>query len=152
MSHQLQRHILVIDDDPMDRMLIFRSLRELDLDCKLSHLEDGQEVLDFIRDHEGEALQYTLIMLDLKMPRIDGLEVLRRLRGSPVLERVPIVVMSSSAINADIEAAYALGARAYVTKPIRHDEFRSAVHTLGTFWVTQNRLPSSPQTEGVEPA
>ncbi len=148
MGHQAQRHILVIDDDPMDRMLIFRSLRELDLDCTLSHLEDGQAVLDFVQHKAAEAMDLSLIMLDLKMPKIDGFEVLRRLENHPILEQVPFVVMSSSAINDDIERAYALGARAYVTKPIRHDEFRTAVRTLGSFWLNHNRLPLTPHSEG----
>ncbi len=152
MGHQLQRQILVIDDDPMDRMLIFRSLRELDLDCKLNHIEDGQAALEFILDERNAAIDLRLVLLDLKMPKVDGLEVLRRLAGNPVLERVPFVVMSSSAINTDIESAYALGARAYITKPIRHDEFRNAVHTLGAFWLDHNRLPTTPHNEGVDPA
>ncbi len=151
MGDHLQRQILVVDDDPMDRMLIFRSLRELDLDAGISHLEDGQAVLDFIRDREPEAMALTLVLLDLKMPKVDGIEVLRQLTGHHILDQVPFVVMSSSAINKDIERAYALGARAYVTKPIRHDEFRSTVHTLGNFWLTQNRLPNTPPSTGRDP-
>lgn len=135
-----QQEILVVDDDPMDRMLIFRSLRELELGCSLVHVEDGYAALNYLRQPRAPNHPIVLVLLDLKMPKLDGLAVLRQLQDSSILSQTPIVVMSSSAITEDIEAAYALGARAYVTKPIRHDDFRAAVRSLGEFWITHNRV------------
>ena len=150
MTSHHRTQILIVDDDPMDRMLIRRSLQELDLGCTISDLSDGQAALDHLLADDADPGSYLLVLLDLKMPRVSGITVLEKLSAKQVHRKVPIVVMSSSALEEDIVNAYKFGARAYITKPIQYDDFRRVVQAAGQFWINYNQLPEAPHVSGHE--
>ena len=126
--------ILLVDDDPLDRLLANRTFSEMDLGCEIVDLADGQELLTYFEQEDMSGV--SLVLLDLKMPRMSGLEVLRRLNDeSPrMLRRVPFIVMSGSTIPTDVMSSYELGARAFLTKPINHADFKEAIRGIGLFW------------------
>ncbi len=132
--------ILLVEDDPLDRMLTLRALRKLELNVRFVELSDGQELLDHIE--KADLVDTCLIILDLKLPRVNGIQALKILNKSGVTDKVPIVMMSSSGLERDVNEAYANGARAYLSKPIKHTEFVEAVQGLGLFWAKYNLLPT----------
>jgi CheY-like chemotaxis protein len=139
--------ILLVEDNPNDAELTIRALTKGNVTKRLFWVKDGVEALDFVRctgDFELRDRQHDLkvIVLDLKMPRLDGLDVLRELKEDPETQKIPIVIMTSSDQDRDIEAAYTLGANGFVTKPVTLPEFSSAVATIGRFWIETNRSPS----------
>ncbi len=139
--------ILLVEDNPNDAELTKRALTKGNVTKRLFWVKDGVEALDFVRctgDFEMRDRQHDLkvIVLDLKMPRLDGLDVLRALKEDTKTQKIPIVIMTSSDQDRDIDAAYALGANGFVTKPVTLPEFSSAVATIGRFWVETNRSPS----------
>ena len=138
-TRQLRR-IILVEDDPLDRMLTRRILEEMDIPAELITFSDGREFLDFVAEG-GTIENASVILLDLKMPRVNGLEVLEQLHAQGRSARVPIVVMSSSSVKRDVDRAYELGARAFLTKPITHEEFREAVLGVGLFWCKYNLHP-----------
>lgn len=141
MSTLTRSKILIVDDDPMDRMLIRRSLQELQLGCSMHDLGDGQAAIDHLLADDTKWTDYLFVLLDLKMPKVSGLSVLERLHERDIDRQLPVVVMSSSALDEDIAQAYRLGARAYITKPIQYDDFRRVVQSAGEFWGNYNQLP-----------
>ncbi len=144
MTPALRSQILIVDDDPIDRMLIRRSLQELDLGCTIKDLQDGQEAIDHLLGFTEDSSPYVLVLLDLKMPKVSGLTVLAQLYECGLHRHIPIVVMSSSAIDSDISEAYKFGARAFITKPIQYDDFRRVVQAAGAFWGAYNQMPEQP--------
>ena len=141
MSSLTRSQILIVDDDPMDRMLIRRSLQELQLGCTICDLGDGQAAIDHLLSDDSKPTEYLFVLLDLKMPKVSGLSVLARLHERDIHLQLPVVVMSSSALDEDIADAYRFGARAYITKPIQYDDFRRVVQAAGEFWGNYNQLP-----------
>lgn len=131
--------ILLVEDNPHDAELAIRALKKNNLANNLLHLEDGQEALDFLFDEKNEMPR--LILLDLKMPRVDGLEVLRRLKGDEKKRLVPVVVLTSSKEERDIVDTYKLGVNAYIVKPVDFDQFVKAVSQVGLFWLVLNQAP-----------
>jgi CheY-like chemotaxis protein len=140
----LQR-ILLVDDSPRDREMALDALETNHLANEVVALRDGAEALDYLF-RRGEFAgrsggQPVVVLLDLKMPRVDGLEVLRQIKGDPNLRMIPVVVMTSSREEHDIVRSYQLGVHAYVVKPVRFEDFVDAVRLLGGFWAILNEPP-----------
>ncbi|MCL7715037.1 response regulator [Stenotrophomonas mori] len=139
------RTILIAEDSPADAEMAIDALRDARLANPIVHVEDGVEALDFLlrrgawSDRE-EGLP-AVLLLDIKMPRMDGLEVLQRIRAEEDLKRLPVVILSSSREESDLARSWDLGVNAYVVKPVDVDQFFNAVKTLGTFWAVINQAP-----------
>ena len=140
------REILLVDDNENDVELTLLALQSHKLPNAIVHLRDGVEAIEYLeRAYAASAPVAELplfILLDIKMPRMDGLEVLRRVRTDPRLALIPIVIMTSSRELPDLRAAYELGANAYVVKPVHYEDFRKAVSALGMFWAMLNESPA----------
>lgn len=131
--------ILLVEDNPNDAELAIRALKKNNLANNLVHLEDGQEALDYLFDENNELPK--LILMDVKMPRVDGIEVLRKLKSDEKRKRIPIVMLTSSKEDRDIIDAYNFGVNAYIVKPVDFDQFVKAVTQLGFFWLILNQPP-----------
>mgnify|MGYP001104326928 CR=1 FL=1 len=129
--------ILLVEDNPDDAALAIRTLKKHHLANRMRHLEDGQEALDYLYDKSNPTPK--LILLDLKMPRVDGIEVLRKIKSDPGKRNIPVVVLTSSREESDITESYNLGVNAYVVKPVDFDQFVKAVTDLGLFWMILNQ-------------
>lgn len=141
------RTILLAEDSSADAEMAIDALREARLVNPIAHVEDGVEALDYLLSRgayagRGDELPGVLL-LDIKMPRMDGLEVLRAIRGDERLKTLPVVILSSSREESDLARSWDLGVNAYVVKPVDVDQFFEAVKTLGTFWALINEFPSS---------
>ena len=137
--------ILLVEDSKNDKDLTVAALSESGLANELVWVKDGQEALDYIY-REGAFAQRpegqpAVVLLDLKMPRVDGLQVLAKVKGDPTLKTIPIVVLTSSNEEIDVVRSYGLGVNAYVVKPVGFTEFVSALKDLGVFWAVLNRPP-----------
>ncbi len=135
--------ILLVEDNPRDAELTIRALKRKNLANRLIHLQDGAEALDFLFGrgrYAGRAIDASpkVILLDLKLPKVNGLEVLRQVKSDPRLHMIPIVVVTSSAEDPDMDAAYKLGANSYVIKPVQFDAFMEAMARLGLYWLVTN--------------
>lgn len=141
------KHILIVDDSPRDTELAINALESHQLANKITCLRDGAEALDYLfrRSEFAERLdmQPAVVLLDLKMPKVDGIEVLRQIKADPILKVIPVVVMTSSREEQDIIKSYQLGVNAYVVKPVKFQEFIEAVKQLGMFWAILNEPPSN---------
>lgn len=131
--------ILLVEDNPDDAALTIRTLRKNHLANRLLHVEDGQEALDYL--FKPDTALPRLILLDLKMPRVDGIEVLKKLKGDPQRKQIPVVILTSSREERDLIESYHLGVNAYVVKPVDFNQFVSAVTELGMFWLILNQTP-----------
>lgn len=139
------KRILLVDDSPRDTEMALNALEAHNLANEVITLRDGAEALDYLY-RRGEFInrpegQPAVILLDLKMPRVDGLEVLRQIKSDARLKIIPVVVMTSSREEPDLAKSYELGANAYVVKPVRFVEFMEAVKQLGAFWALLNVQP-----------
>ena len=137
--------ILYVEDSPRDAELTLQALAEAHVANEVIHLGDGADALDYLF-RRGEfagrpAGHPAAILLDLKMPRVDGLEVLRQIRSDAELKAIPVVVMTSSREDSDLAQCYALGVNAYVVKPVKFHEFVDAVKQVGGFWAVLNQPP-----------
>jgi DNA-binding response OmpR family regulator len=137
--------IVLVEDNPDDEELTLAALEELNLRNPVVVLRDGQEAIDyfFCEGCDTERLPElpSIIMLDLKLPRIDGLEVLRRIKDDTRLRRVPVVVLTSSQEDADVITGYNLGANSYIVKPIDFDLLMETVRAIGNYWLLVNEQP-----------
>jgi CheY-like chemotaxis protein len=136
--------ILLVEDNADDIELAIHALREEKLANGITIARDGEEALDLIFHRSGDKdgrLPPRLILLDLKLPKVDGLEVLRTLKGDPRTQSIPVVVMTSSKEERDLVESYKLGVNAYVQKPVGFEAFRSIVKELGLFWLVINQTP-----------
>lgn len=131
--------ILLVEDNPNDAELAIRALKKNNLANNLVHLEDGQEALDYLYNENNEMPK--LILMDVKMPLVDGIEVLRRLKSDEQRKTIPVVMLTSSKEDKDIIEAYTLGVNAYIVKPVDFDQFVKAVTELGFFWMILNQPP-----------
>ena len=137
--------ILLIEDNYEDAELTIRALKKQHLANKLTHLMDGAEALDFIfgigNYSERNILQVPrVIFLDLKMPKINGLEVLQKIKSDPRTRAIPVVILTSSAEDPDIRRSYDLGANSYIVKPVDFENFAKTVSELGLYWMVVNRV------------
>lgn len=138
--------ILLVEDNPNDAEMTMRALRKGNFSNKLFWVKDGVEALDFIRGTgpyaaRDQSQPLKLVLLDLKMPRLDGIDVLRELKASAATKSIPIVVMTSSNQDRDITQTYTLGANGFVTKPVQFDAFSKVVVQIGMYWLLANQAP-----------
>ena len=138
--------ILLVEDSPDDVELTLHALQEGNLANRIQVARDGAEALEFLfgtGEYAGRRAEDTpkLVLLDLKMPKVDGLEVLRRVKSDPRTKTVPVVVLTSSEEERDIVESYQLGVNSYVTKPVDFEQFTEAVRQLGLYWMLFNRSP-----------
>jgi two-component system, response regulator len=131
--------ILLVEDNPSDAELALRALKQRNLANQVFVCRDGAEALDFFADGAGPVPK--VILLDLKLPKVDGLEVLERLKSDNRTKSIPIVVLTSSSEEPDIEKAYALGANSYIVKPVDFEAFARAVSDVGLYWLLLNHPP-----------
>lgn len=136
------KRILLVDDSPRDRELALDALREYNLVNEVVTLRDGAEALDYLYRRGEFATRAdadpAVILLDLKMPKVDGLEVLRQIKADAKLKTIPVVMMTSSREERDLGDSYRLGVNAYVVKPLSFHEFIDAIKVLGAFWAVLN--------------
>ncbi|MGB3546620.1 MAG: response regulator [Saprospiraceae bacterium] len=135
--------VILIEDDPLDAALAIRNLRKGGMQEEIVHLSDGQEFLTYLKEDPARLKNASLVMLDLKMPRFSGFDVLQAMKDDNLLGHFPIVVFSSSRDRGDVERAYALGCNAYVLKPISPTEYRSTIMQIQDFWLRTNILPAA---------
>ena len=140
--------ILLIEDSPEDLELTCRALKNANLGNHLQIARDGAEALDFLfceGEHAGRQVEDTpkLILLDLKLPKVDGLEVLQRIKSDARTRQIPVVVLTSSKEQKDIVETYALGVNSYIVKPVNFEGFASAVQNLGMYWLLLNQPPQT---------
>lgn len=137
--------IIIIEDNPDDLELMVRTLKINHLANNLITFEDGEQGLDYLfkqrkyLDRESDA-KPKVIFLDLKLPKVDGLEVLRQLKANETTRMIPVVIVTSSNQDPDIKAAYDLGVNSYVVKPVDFDEFQEKMNKLGLYWLMVNEL------------
>jgi len=139
--------ILLIEDNEDDAELTIRALRKDNVARNIIHLKDGEDALDFLFGNGQYTGRNTnnrplLILLDLKMPKVSGLEVLEQLKSNDQTKTIPVVMLTSSKEHPDVEKAYALGANSYIVKPVDFDNFRKVVNDLGIYWLHVSQ-PSS---------
>ncbi len=135
--------ILLVEDNLSDAELAIWALSEVKLDDHLLHVKDGVEALDFLFGREAFAGRDVkkvpkVILLDIKMPRVDGIEVLRQVKANPYTKHIPVVIMTSSKEEQDIIESYELGVNSFVVKPVEFSDFAKAVSDLGLYWVIMN--------------
>ncbi len=138
--------ILLVEDNPADAELCIRALSKHHLANRVVWLKDGAEALDFLfarGAYAGRNSYHTLklILLDLRLPKVNGLEVLKQIRADERLKMTPVVVLTSSRENGDLVESYKLGANSYVSKPVEFNAFTGAVAQLGLYWLIVNKLP-----------
>jgi len=138
--------ILLIEDSIHDAELTIRALRRNNVAKHILHLKDGAVALDYLfgtGQYEGRNLDNKpkLILLDLKMPKVSGLEVLEKIAGDVHTHKIPVVVLTSSKEHPDVERAYLLGANSYIVKPVDFESFSQVVNSLGMYWLLHNQLP-----------
>ena len=134
--------ILLVEDNPDDEALTLRALKKNNIFNEVTVARDGQEALDyFFGEGASERPAPTLVLLDLKLPKVDGLEVLRRIRTDPRTRLQPIVILTSSKEEQDIITGYGLGANSYIRKPVDFAQFMEVVRQLGLYWLVLNEPP-----------
>lgn len=136
--------LLLVEDNPRDVELTLNALTKNNLANKVHVARDGKEALDFFFGPDARAVPPRLILLDLKLPRVDGLEVLRQLKGNERTKSIPVVVLTSSTQEKDMIESYRLGVNSYLNKPVDFARFVEAAKTLGLYWLLMNRLPDDP--------
>jgi two-component system response regulator len=136
-----EKTILLVEDNPDDETLTLRAIKKNNIKNRVVVARDGAEALDLLLGAGRDAALPQLVLLDLKLPKVDGLEVLRRIRADDRTRRLPVVVLTSSKEDADVVASYDLGANSYVRKPVNFDQFIEAVRQLGLYWLVLNEAP-----------
>ena len=148
MSQSNQVEVLLVEDNSNDAELAMRELRKRNLANKLVWVKDGAEALEFLfgpgtNDRRKLNHRPKVILLDLKLPKVDGLELLRQLKGDPHTKTIPVVVLTSSREEPDIKLSYELGVNSYIVKPVNFDNFSAAVAQLGLYWLLLNEPPEN---------
>jgi CheY-like chemotaxis protein len=144
-TNDQELQILLVEDNPADAELTMDALKESGLVNKVQWAKDGAEALDILFGHgdasAAECHRLRLILLDLRLPRVDGIDVLRAVRADARTRRLPVVVLTSSREECDLVRAYDLGANSYLVKPVESEAFMKAVGELGLYWMLLNKLP-----------
>ncbi len=144
----MEKMILLVEDNPNDEELTLRALRKANIANEVAIARDGQEAIDFLfgtgkyAGREPPAMP-AVVLLDLKLPKLDGIDVLQRIRADPRTKLIPVVVLTSSSEDEDMVRSYQSGANSYVRKPIEFSAFANAVTQLGMYWVLINQVPPS---------
>jgi two-component system, response regulator len=138
--------ILMVEDNDNDAEMALRALKKNNISNKVTRLKDGEEALDFLfgkGDYKGRNIHNLpkVILLDLKMPKVDGLEVLKAVRSNKDTEKVPIVMLTSSREERDVVEGYKLGVNSFIVKPVEFNSFMEAVKDIGIYWVLLNEQP-----------
>ncbi len=138
--------ILLVEDDPAHAEIVVRNLEDFRVANRIFHVEDGQAALDYLRREGAYADREVsprpdLILLDLRLPKVDGLEVLARIKEDPDLRSIRVVVLTTSDAEADVEKVYACGAGSYLVKPVNFDKFTKMMDAFGFYWLAWNRFP-----------
>lgn len=141
-TEDMEVDILLVDDSQEDADLTIRVLKKNNLANNLLHLEDGEEALNYLFSDRMNGRMPKVILLDLKMPKVDGIEVLKRLKEDEKLKLIPVVVLTSSKEERDIIETYSLGVNAYIVKPVDVEKFIKAVTDIGFFWLVLNEIPT----------
>jgi two-component system response regulator len=144
MNDQNVVEILLVEDNERDAELTIRALKKHNFSNQLVHVKDGAEALDFLfgrGKYEGRNIEQRprVVLLDLKLPKVNGLEVLRAIKEDEHLRHLPVVVVTSSTEDPDMQTAYELGANSYVVKPVEFDSFMNAMSHLGLYWLLVNK-------------
>jgi CheY-like chemotaxis protein len=144
------RPILLVEDNPMDLDLTLQAFNEHSVANPIVACRDGEEALQYMAEHHlpTDAQLPILVLLDLRLPKIDGIEVLRQARNHPVWKQVPFVVLTTSRENKDIEAAYQLGVNSYIVKPVDFLAFAEVAKTIQVYWLLTNEPPFGENTAG----
>jgi CheY-like chemotaxis protein len=137
------RPILLVEDNPMDLDLTLQAFKEHGVANPILACRDGEEALRYMEEHQSptDSGLPILVLLDLRLPKIDGIEVLREARKHPVWKQIPIVVLTTSRENRDVEAAYQLGVNSYIVKPVDFLSFAEVVKTIKVYWLLTNEPP-----------
>jgi two-component system response regulator len=148
--------ILLVEDDPQDVELTLRAFRNENVQTRIDVARDGEEALDYLfcrGDYKGRPSDQppTLVLLDLKLPKIGGLQVLREVKESVECGSIPVIVLSSSGEQRDIAESYRLGVNSYIQKPVDIAEFRKAIKALALYWLDVNRSPFSRRQRSIPP-
>jgi two-component system, response regulator len=138
--------ILLVEDNPADAELALHALKKNKIANHILHLVDGAEALDFLfsRGHYSERSPMAhpwMVLLDLKLPKVDGLQVLKEVKANPATKAIPIILLTSSNEERDLIASYQLGVNSYIQKPVNFSEFQEVVRQLGMYWLLVNRKP-----------
>jgi len=146
MSETYEVEILLVEDNPDDLDMALHALRKMNLANHIQVARDGVEALDFIfcrGPHAGRKIENgpKVVLLDLKLPRVDGLEVLRSIKGDPRTRAIPVVILTSSKEQNDIVESYQLGVNSYIVKPVNFAQFAETVQKLGLYWLLLNQSP-----------
>lgn len=139
--------ILLIEDNINDAELAIRALKKNNVANNIIHLKDGAEAIDFLMGlgkYKGRNVNHKpkVILLDLKMPKVSGIEVLERIKSDELTKKIPVVVLTSSKEHPDVEKSYQLGANSYIVKPVDFESFRKTVNELGVYWLLLNQPPT----------
>jgi two-component system response regulator len=142
----MEVEILLVEDNMYDAEMTVRALKKVNLANKLVHLQDGEEAINFLFGREqyaGRNISNTpkVILLDIKMPKVDGIEVLKHIKANVATRMIPVVIMTSSKEEQDIIASYSFGVNSYVVKPVDFEGFAKAVSELGLYWLLTNEAP-----------
>ena len=146
MAEQPTLKVLFVEDNPAHAMLVLRSFEEHGINLDITHLSDGEAALDYLyrrgawADPE-KSPRPDLMLLDLRLPKVEGLEVLREIKSNETLHRLPVVILSTSEADSDILRAYDLQANSYLVKPVDFEKFSQLMHDLGLYWSTWNKTP-----------
>jgi CheY-like chemotaxis protein len=135
--------VLLVEDNPVDTELTLRALRKENVANQIVHVEDGEQALDFLfcrGAYSDRSFSHPprVVLLDLKMPKVDGLDVLRSIKADPRTRSIPVVVMTASREEEDLVNSYQLGVNSYIPKPVDFDQFRAVVRQLGLYWLIVN--------------
>lgn len=146
MKHS-EKIILLVEDNPDDELLTIMAFKDNNITNKVIVARDGEQALDYLFGtgiYKGRDLNILpqVTLLDLKLPKVDGLEVLRKIRSNPITKLLPVVILTSSKEEVDIISSYQLGANSYIRKPVDFEQFSEAIKQLGLYWLVLNESPS----------
>lgn len=141
------RTVLLVEDEPAHAEIVRRNFAEFQPAGRLLHVADGQAALDYLYRRAGyrdpqRSPRPALILLDLRLPRVDGLEVLKTVKADPELRRIPVVMLTTSAAESDVASAYEHHANSYLVKPVDFPRFVALMEALGRYWLTWNEIPA----------
>jgi len=141
-----EAEILLAEDTPSDAEMTIRAIRKSKVNNKIIHVSDGKEAIDFLfglGEFTGRDVRHKpkVIILDLKMPKVNGIEVLARIKSDDLTRKIPVVVLTSSKEDPDIENCYSLGVNSYIVKPVAFDDYTKVVSDLGLYWILHNQSP-----------
>lgn len=143
----LKPPILLVEDNPVDLDLTLRAFAKRKLVNRVNVARDGADALSWIPRWESGEDRPALILLDLKLPKVDGLEVLRQLKAHPILRAIPVVILTTSDEDIDIQKAYQLGANSYIIKPVNFEKFMEVAVQVELYWCVLNKFPTTIETE-----